>query len=290
MRPHDSGSAPRWKFAVSTSCCLNMPMLTTLQGMSDAGVRAVELGTLPRHFDPWRHEQIVELSHRLREFRLTAVSVHAPFGGLLDLTDPNPHHRHAAIGAILSAASVLRDLGGNKVVIHLSDAPRHADDLEERLAHATASLRMLARACGHMDVLLVVETPLPHLVGGHPDEFVSVVGPLERTVGVCFDTSHATLGHHWDGFMNTVGHRLVHVHANDHRGQQDDRLCPGDGIIDWPHIRETLGAVGFDGWIVLELSCPAGPLGDVLSAALRKTRAAFGIEPVWTSSLTGRRD
>ena len=27
-------------------------------------------------------------------------SIHAPFGGLLDLSDPNRHHRHAAIGAI----------------------------------------------------------------------------------------------------------------------------------------------------------------------------------------------
>ena len=133
MRPDDRARETRWKFAVSTSCCINMPLLAMLQGFRDAGVRAVELGTPPRHFDPWRHDQIVELSHRLREFRLAAVAVHAPFGGLLDLTDPNPHHRHAAIGAILSAASALRELGGRRTVVHLSDAARMASTLEERL-------------------------------------------------------------------------------------------------------------------------------------------------------------
>ncbi|MGE3958334.1 MAG: sugar phosphate isomerase/epimerase family protein [Vicinamibacterales bacterium] len=265
----------RWKFAVSTGCCINMPVLTTLQGLHDAGVRAVELATRPRHFDPWRHEQVVELSHRLREFRIAPVAIHAPFGGLLDLTDPNPHHRHAAIGAILSAAAVLRELGGTRVVLHVSDAPRAVEDVDERLAHATASLRVLGRACAHMDALLVVETPLPHVVGGHPDEFASVLKPLDRTVGVCFDTSHATLGHHWDDFMRVAGHRLVHVHANDHRGEVDDHLCPGDGIIEWPHIRDSLVAVGFDGWIVLELSCPGGPLGDFMTGALRRSRAAL---------------
>ncbi len=266
----------RWRFAASTGCCINTPVCTTLQGLHDAGVRAVELGTPPRHFDPWRHEQVLELSHRLREFRIAPVAIHAPFGGLLDLTDPNPHHRHAAIGAILSAASALRELGGTKVVVHVSDVERHGIDLDERLAHARGSLLVLSRACAHMDSLLLVETPLPHLVGGHPDEFAAVVKPLDRAVGVCFDTSHATLGHHWDAFMNVAGHRLVHVHANDHHGQRDDHLPPGDGITDWAHIRDTLSAVGFDGWIVLELSCPGGPLSEFMAGALRRARVLFG--------------
>lgn len=268
----------RWKFAVSTGCCINVPVFATLQAVHDAGVRAIELGTPPRHFDPWRHDQIAELSHRLREFRIAPVAIHAPFGGLLDLTDPNPHHRYAAIGAILSAASALRELGGTKTVVHLSDASRNTADLDERLAHATASLRVLARACAHMDAVLVVETPLPHVVGGEPDEFAAVLRPLDRSVGVCFDTSHLTLGHHWDAFVRAIGHRLVHVHANDHRGQADDRLCPGDGVIDWKHVRESLSAVGFDGWIVLELSCPGGPLGDYVAGALKRARVALAAE------------
>ena len=97
-----------WHVAVSTGCCITMPVLTTLQAFHDAGVHAVELATQPRHFDPWRHDEVVVLAHRLRELRMTPVAVHAPFGGLLDLTDPNPHHRHATIGAILSAVSALR--------------------------------------------------------------------------------------------------------------------------------------------------------------------------------------
>jgi sugar phosphate isomerase/epimerase len=268
----------KWKFAASTGCCINAPVIATLQGMRDAGVRAVELAIPPRHFDPWRHEQVVELSHRLREFRMAPVAIHAPFGGLLDLTDPNPRHRHAAIGAILAAASALRELGGTKVVVHISDAPRDTGEIDERLSHATVSLRVLARACAHMDALLLVETPLPHLIGGDPDELSAVLKPLDRTVGVCFDTSHATLGHHWDHLLEVVGHRLLHVHASDHHGTVDEHLAPGDGITDWPHIRETLAAVGFDGWIVLDLWCPGGPLSEFMAGALRRTRALFDAE------------
>ena len=265
-----------WRFAASTGCCVNTPVLITLDGLHDAQVRAVEIGTPPRHFDPWSHEQVVTLGLRLKELAIEPISIHAPFGGPLDLSDPDLHRRKAGIGAILTAASVLRELGGSCVVVHATDVERNHQNVDERLAHCVESLRVLARACHHMSVTLLVETPLPHLIGGHPDEFASMLKHLDRSVGVCFDTSHATLGHHWDRFMEVAGDRLQHVHANDHRGRFDDHLPPGDGIIDWRHIRDTLDRVDFTGWIVLELSCPVGPLADFMGNAMRRARELFG--------------
>ncbi len=264
-----------WRFAASTGCCVNCPVSSTLQAFHEGGVRAVEIGTPPGHFDPWRHDQVAALAECLHELGIAPIAIHAPFGGTLELSDPNPHHRHAALGAILSAASALREVGGSSIVVHLSDVPRNPHEVDERLAQAAASLRVLARACRHMEVRLLVETPLPHLVGGHPDEFAAVIRQLDHRVSACFDTSHATLGGNWDRFMGLAGDRLVHVHANDHRGRFDDHLPPGEGIIDWRHIRETLASVGFDGWIVLELACPVNPLAEYVGLALRRARELF---------------
>ncbi len=264
-----------WRFAASTACSLNAPVDTTLRELAQAGVRAVELAMPPRHFDPWRHEQVAEFAHCLRELRMAPIAVHAPFGGLLDLSDPNPHHRFAAIGAVLSAASALRDLGGSKVVVHVSDAPRTSHDLDERLARAADSLRLLARACAHMDAQLLVETPCPAVVGGLADEFASVMRPLDATVGVCLDIGHVTLGGQWDDLLGAVADRVRHVHAHDHHGSADDHLPPGDGRVDWQHVRSSLAAAGYQGWVVIELSRPAGPLVEFMSGALRRTRALF---------------
>jgi sugar phosphate isomerase/epimerase len=66
------------------------------------------------------------------------------------------------------------------------------------------------------------------------------------------------------------------VHANDHRGQYDDHLPPGDGIIDWRHIRETLERLEFKDWIVLELSCPTCPLSEYMGRALTRARELLG--------------
>jgi len=93
------------RFAASTGGCTDRPVPAVLEELHAAHVMAVEVGTPPRHFDPWRHEEVMALGDSLKRLSIRPVAIHAPFGGLLDLTDPNPHHRHAAIGATLCAAS-----------------------------------------------------------------------------------------------------------------------------------------------------------------------------------------
>jgi hypothetical protein len=113
--------------------------------------------------------------------------------------------------------------------------------------------------CGHdLDdgTTLVVESPLPHLIGGAPAEFAFVIHDLPASVGVCLDTGHAALGHHWHALVEIAGARLRHVHASDNHGHRDDHLPPGLGTIDWTAIASSLRAAHFDGWIMLELSCP----------------------------------
>lgn len=265
-----------WHIGLSTGCCINRPIADVLDALQDGPIRGVEISTPPRHFDPWRQAEIAAVRERLVRHAIAAISIHAPFGGLLDLSDPNPHHRHAAIGAVLTAAAALRDLGGSLVVVHVSDVPRNPSDVQERLANCAGALEVLGRACEHMQMVLAVESPLPHLVGGHPDEFEWIFKRLDERIRVCLDTGHTTLGHHWRRFLEVAGPRLKHVHANDHRGQYDDHLPPGDGAIDWREIRDGLRNLSFDGWIMLELSCPSDPLAPQFGRALQQLEKLLG--------------
>jgi sugar phosphate isomerase/epimerase len=177
---------------------------------------------------------------------------------------------------VLTAAAALRDLGGSIVVVHTSDVQRNPADIDQRLRHCRESLEVLGAACDHMQMTLAVESPLPHLVGGHPDEFEWILTRLAPSVRVCLDTGHTTLGHHWRRFVAVAGGRLVHVHANDHFGRFDDHLAPGDGSIDWKDIGDALRAADFGGWIMLELGCPSGSLPAHFGHALDQAERLLG--------------
>jgi len=265
-----------WRLGVSTGACTDVPILEILPALRASGAIGVEVGTPPRHFDPWHHGQVEALGAALAEHRLPAVSIHAPFGRLLDLADPNPHHRHAAIGAILTAAGAIKRLGGRLVVVHPSDLERHVVDLQARLNDCADSLRILAENCRDAGVTLVVETPLPHLVGGHPDEFAWLLHRLDDSVRVCLDTGHAALGRHWTRFVEVAGARVSHVHANDNHGHRDDHLPPGDGIVDWQTVANSLRSVQFDGWIMLELACPGADPAAYFERAFQQAVRLLG--------------
>jgi sugar phosphate isomerase/epimerase len=244
-----------WRIGIATGGCVDKPILEVLRQFGEAGFHAVEIGTPPKHFDPWQKGQVDIVSDHLRRAGTTAVSIHAPFGGILDLSDPNPHHRSAAIGGILQAASVLRELGGSVVVVHPSDVPRDSLDVGQRLEAAAGGLAVLAQSCRQMGLRLAIESPLPHLIGGDPTEFAWLLGRVDTNAGVCLDTSHTFLGGHWAEFVRVAGSRLIHVHACDNRGSFDDHLPPGEGVIDWGAVVESLRQAGYDGWIILEIAC-----------------------------------
>jgi sugar phosphate isomerase/epimerase len=67
------------------------------------------------------------------------------------------------------------------------------------------------------------------------------------------------------------------VHVHDNRGHRDDHLPPGDGVIDWPDVVQSLKAASYDGWLMLELSCPPRDRSAYLSRAVERARALFSV-------------
>jgi sugar phosphate isomerase/epimerase len=248
-----------WSIGVATGSCITRPVLEVLDIFDVAGIQGVEIGTLPQHFDYMAPDVIVAVERRLRILSITPVSIHAPFGPAFDLADHHERRREAARAAILAAARALKQLGGRIVVAHPSDLPRHGADIGAHLDHASAGLREVALACRDEGLQLAIESPLPHLIGGHPDEFADILRHVGDAAGICLDTGHVSLGHAWRRFMELADGRLVHAHASDNHGQFDDHLPPGHGSIDWPAIAMSLRDAKFDGWMMLELACPPGP-------------------------------
>lgn len=263
-----------WPLAVSTGCCRHAHFEAVVDALAAAGARFVEIGTPPEHLD-WRDPQEpARVSRVLAASGLVPVSVHAPFGATLDLADPRAHHRASGIAAAAAAARMIAHAPGAVVVAHPSDMERNGLDVPARLGDALASLLAIDEICRDAGLRLAVETPLPHLLGGHPGEFKWLLDRLPSGVGVCLDTGHTHLGRHLETMAALACGRLSHVHVHDNRGTADDHLPPGDGTIDWAASFDAFRRCGYHGAMVLELACDV-PSADYFTRALASTRALY---------------
>ena len=231
---------------------------------------ARHLLTPPHHFAPWESAQVDSLAKRLDGSPFVPVSMHAPFGGRLDLSNTDPLCAQESLRTMQATAQALARLGGSVLVAHATDIVRSGNDVHARLDRAAASLCVLMQDCRDLGLTLAIESPLPHLIGGHPDEFAWLLQRVGPDARVCLDTGHTHLGGHWHRFIEIAGDRLVHVHAHDNRGQFDDHLPPGDGSIAWHEIRRSLQHVNYSGWIMLELKCPEEPLAGYFARAFNQ--------------------
>jgi sugar phosphate isomerase/epimerase len=245
----------RWPIAISSGCCRRAPLPDVFAALAAAGVSRIEVGTPPEHFDAGDPGRAWQLASELSRAPFTPISIHAPFGPAADLGSPRRDVRDAGIAGAIAAARVLIEHPGALVIVHPSDRVREPGGLDERLGHALESMLVIDECCRDLGLRLAIETPLPHLVGGHPDEMSWLLARAPASVGMCLDTGHAYLGRHIDPFIDLAGDRLVHVHLHDNHGTYDDHLVPGRGAIDWCMVFDGLRRARYAGALVLELAC-----------------------------------
>ena len=260
----------RWPIAMSSGCCRRVTLSDVFSALDAARVERIEVGTPPEHFDANDRMRAWQLASELARAPFTPISIHAPFGAAADLASERRDVRDRGIEGVLAAARALIEWPGAIVVVHPSDLPRETGDARERLRHALESILVADACCRDLGLRLAIETPLPHLGGGHPDEMSWLLARVPPAVGMCLDTGHAHLGRYIEAFIDLAGARLLHVHLHDNHGTHDDHLIPGRGAIDWCAVFDGLRRVQYAGALVIELACDrpsATYFREALSAA-----------------------
>lgn len=245
-----------WTTGISTGIGYRHPIEQTLQPIREAGFETLEISTAPQHLDLSSASALQALARRIEETGLRVHSLHAPFGHDVNITSPDASQRRAALERLQLAAEALAILGGKLYVIHPGgEDQRWVWERDLRMALAVEGLLEVTAACSLRGLTLVLETPLPHLLGGSLEDFAWILDRLPREgVGVCIDTSHCSLGGFLFDAVARLGDRLVHVQVSDNRGVTDDHLPPGQGHIDWSRFRQALVGIGYRGVFMLEVS------------------------------------
>ena len=263
-----------WEIGVSTGIGYREPIEEVLPAIAASGFRTIEVATARTHIDlkdSARFERVREQADRLG---LRVRSLHAPFGQGIDLTDADAGIRRLSLRHFREAADLLQCLGGDLYVIHPGGEDHNwIWEKQERLGRSVEGLTEVWQMCRERRLKLVVETPLPHLLGGSLTDLEWILAriPAEGT-GVCVDTSHTSLGGTLFAAIDRLSDRLVHLQASDNHGKHDDHLPPGEGIIDWPAVTRALERARYRGIFLCETGGEGSPSENVkrLAAAVSK--------------------
>jgi sugar phosphate isomerase/epimerase len=247
-----------WPIGLSTGCFYSRPILEVLDEVSASGFDSIEVCSFPAHLDYHNHQDVEWAAARMRGLRLNPVSFHAPFADKIDITALDPAARAEAVHELLMACEAAKAMGVKNIVLH--PGPERAgrpDDAEflVRMRNAAETLNLVAERCCKLELHLILENMLPHLLFGHTNDMLYLLGSIRNCeVGACLDTGHAFLARELDTMIHKLSGHLHLVHLNDNRGDRDEHLAPGDGHIDWPRVFQELQRCRFSGTLILELS------------------------------------
>lgn len=222
------------------------------------GFPCAELWAMPPHF-PYRDAGAADrIAAILSSRQVRTASLHAPLypdvrtyrkDRWYSLCSDDEEHRRESVAATADAGKWLARNGGGTLVLHTGFPS--AEWYPRRWGAFLGSMNEILDLVPGNTRLAVENTPLP---SGQVDVVLDIVAryPPDR-VGVCLDVGHAHIRNDVVSSVRTAAPRLIHVHASDNRGEQDDHLVPGRGSIPWDRVVGALRDAGFPGPLTIEL-------------------------------------
>ncbi|WP_067931691.1 sugar phosphate isomerase/epimerase family protein [Alicyclobacillus kakegawensis] len=194
----------------------------------------------------------------------------------------------AGLSLLAQHAAVASALGCTRSCTYI--LPSTDENPAHFLAIATRRLRACAEILGAFGMRLGLEFVGPHHLreaGRHPFiwdlhstlDWITAIG--KDNVGLLLDAFHwYTTGATVDDIRALHSRQIVHVHINDAKDvpvsevRDNDRLFPGEGVINLVGFLRALADIGYDGPVAQEVLTPA-PLTEDSRVLAARSQAAF---------------
>ena len=85
-----------------------------------------------------------------------------------------------------------------------------------------------------------------------PEEFQKMYKETNLPIGLTLDLGHANLEGQVQPFFNLLADKIIHIHASNNDGSEDQHFGVEDGNIDYNWFVEALSKIGYDKTVVVE--------------------------------------
>ncbi len=199
------------------------------------------------------------LRARAADRGLAIHSAHGCWGGesiqayRVDLGSLDPAAHRESVDDLRRCIDWIVAAGGSRLVVHPGGLSVSTDQDARRDALARGLTALSEHATG-TDVVVCVENMPPGVFPGtRMGEIAELLHELNLPrLGLAVDTGHANIVADAASETLAAGRLLATTHVHDNNGRQDVHLPPGHGTIDWASWFDSLGAIDYQGPIILE--------------------------------------
>lgn len=239
------------KVGVSMLYCLGEPFNRMVKRLSATGTRYVEI------LDEGTHElnkaRIDKLKEAAKSYNLE-YSLHAPFADV-NIASPIKPMLNASHKRLKQSMANANALDAKLWVFH----PGQKTGIGQFYPDAdykqnTQSIQQIYAEAEEYGLNIALEN-MPGkywFLMSTPKEFLRFYRETNLPLGITLDLGHANLEGQIQPFFNLLSDKIVHVHASDNDGSDDQHLGVGDGKIDYAWFAQTLKKNGYDRNIIVE--------------------------------------
>ena len=239
------------KVGLSMLYCLGEPFNRMVKRLGTLGTQYVEI------LDDGTHDlnktRIAKLKETAKSYDLE-YSLHAPFADV-NIASPIKPFLEASMKRLTQSLQNANALDAKIWVVHPGQrtgiSQFYPEAAFKQSCHSIQQLYDQAEDYG-------INIALENLPGKYwylmstPQEFLRLYRETNLPIGVTMDLGHANLEGQIQPFFDMLSDKIIHIHASDNNGTDDDHLGVGEGKINFHWLAETLKKIGYDKAVVVE--------------------------------------
>jgi sugar phosphate isomerase/epimerase len=242
---------PKAKVGVSMLYCLGEPFNRMVKRLDSMDTRTIEV------VDDGTHEldkkRVATLKEAAKSYSLE-YSVHAPFADI-NIASPSKIMLSASMKRLKQSMAYANQLDAKVWVFHpgaKTGIGQFYPGLDWK--QNNQSIQELYKAAEEYGINIALEN-LPakyYFFMSKPEEFARFYRETNLPVGIVMDLGHANLEGQVEPFFKLLTDKIVHIHASDNDGSDDQHLGIGQGKIDYNSFAQTLKKMGYDKSVIIE--------------------------------------
>ena len=242
---------PKAKVGVSMLYCLGEPFNRMVKRLGTMNTRYIEI------LDDGTHEldkkRVATLKEAAKSYSLE-FSLHAPFADI-NIASPSKSMLDASMKRLKQSMAYANALDAKLWVFH----PGAKTGIGQFYPGAdwkqnNQSIKELCETAEELGLNIALEN-LPakyYFFMSKAEDFVKFYRETNLPVGIVMDLGHANLEGQIETFFNMLADKIIHIHASDNDGVEDQHFGIGQGKIDYDWFAETIKKMGYDKSVIIE--------------------------------------